>query len=639
MLVLEVVHGRKRGARFELAPPGASLGRSEANEVVLEDAHVSARHARIHVGVEGTAVEDLGSTQGTFIVREGARIALAERRERLFTGDLLELGTGEQRCALSVRLDEASAHLVSVKPLAEAADTAEKVRADPTTLAKLYEAQCNIGRTNDLAAVLAAVADAVFDLVPHATHVTVVLRDEPTASTGAETYVPVLTRARNGGESARFLPVTRAVYRRVLEERAAVLASEAAQELGASASIVRASVRSTIAVPLCRGEDMLGVIQVDNRHAPAMLKPHDLDVLLVLAEHAALAVAAARLIQRLAAAEEHARDENRFLRGREERRRSGAPPLVGDSEVMRALSAMIDKVADTRVTVLVEGETGTGKELVATAIHERSRRRGGLFVALNCAALSEGLLESELFGHRRGAFTGASEDKKGLFEIADGSTLFLDEITEAPVAIQSKLLRALQEGEIRPVGQGESKRVNVRVVAATNRDLEAEVRAGRFREDLYYRLNVFPIRVPPLRERRGDIPSLVRHFLARHASELCKAIAGVAPEAMDLLVAHDWPGNVRELDNELQRMALQVEAGAFVTGDLLSSRLRRGERLFREAGAVKGGLREMMDSVERYVIACALRDHGQNKTSAARALGITREGLHKKIRQLEAKGD
>jgi Nif-specific regulatory protein len=280
----------------------------------------------------------------------------------------------------------------------------------------------------------------------------------------------------------------------------------------------------------------------------------------------------------------------------------------------------------------VQGETGVGKELIAAAMHYRSRRRAQLFVTQNCAALPENLLESELFGHKKGSFTGAHEDKKGLFEIADGGTLFLDEVSEMPLSLQSKLLRVLQEGEIRPLGAVQEKQVNVRIVAATNRNLEKEVAEGRFREDLYYRLNVFPIRVPPLRERREDIPLLAVHFLARYGTELGKPAAGFSQQTMELLQAYGWPGNVRELENEVQRLVIQIEPGGFVTPELLSPKVRQLEGLVDRVKPTKGTLRERMDQLERWLLIEALRAHDNNKTAAAKTLGITREGLHKKLR-------
>jgi transcriptional regulator with PAS, ATPase and Fis domain len=265
-------------------------------------------------------------------------------------------------------------------------------------------------------------------------------------------------------------------------------------------------------------------------------------------------------------------------------------------------------------------------------VHYRSRRKDKLFVGQNCAAMPENLLESELFGHKKGAFTGAHEEKKGLFEIADGGTLFLDEVTEMPLSLQSKLLRALQEGEIRPIGATQERRVNVRIVAATNRNLEKEVAEGRFREDLYYRLKVFPLRVPPLRERREDIPLLAQYFLTRYTTEQGKSTGGFSQQALELLQGYDWHGNVRELQNEVQRLVIQVEQGGFVTPDLLSPRVRQVEGMIERVKPAKGTLKEMMDQLERWLLIEALREHQNNKTKAAGALGITREGLHKKLR-------
>jgi Nif-specific regulatory protein len=254
-----------------------------------------------------------------------------------------------------------------------------------------------------------------------------------------------------------------------------------------------------------------------------------------------------------------------------------------------------------------------------------------MFVAQNCAALPENLLESELFGHKRGAFTSADSDKKGLFEIADGGTLFLDEMGEMPVALQSKLLRVLQEGTIRPVGATSEKQVDVRIICATNRDLSAEVEQGRFRQDLYYRLMVFPIKLPPLRERREDIALLAAHFLTRYAEEYRVEVPGFTQDAQAALAAYNWPGNIRELENEIQRLVIQAESAHWIEVTDLSPRLRKIEGTVTRIAPKQGTLKEMMEQVERWMIAEALRDHGGNKTKTAAALGITREGLHKKL--------
>jgi Nif-specific regulatory protein len=642
VLRLEVTQGLAAGAVFEPAGEVVHIGRAPVNDVVLDDMHVSGEHARVLVADGRVVLTDLRSTNGTTLVRRGERLRLAGEHSAhdLETGDVIELGSGDGVTSMRVAIaDEADAgHIVSMRRLDEVEPAAAKIERDPTALEQLYSALKQVVAATDLDRVLIVIADAVLFLVPSATHVTIVLRDdEQGAGTTPAAFVPVMTRVRlpNGesGPPGGPVPITRAVYRRVVKERAAVLAADAPSEVGETESIMGASIRSTIGVPLWKGEEIIGVLQADNRNAPGTLNARDVEQLLVLAAGASLAVANARLIKRLVAAEDRLVKENVFLKGREEKRRSAAVEIIGKSDVMKKVVGQLDKVVDTRVTVLIEGETGTGKELIAAAVHYRSRRRDKLFVAQNCAALAESLLESELFGHKKGSFTGATDEKKGLFEIADGGTLFLDEITETPMSLQSKLLRALQEGEIRPVGATSPKHVNVRIVAATNRNLEDEVKAGRFREDLYYRLKVFPLRLPPLRERREDIPLLATHFLARYAEEIGKPAGGFTQQAMELMMGYNWPGNVRELQNEVQRLVIQLEPGAFATPELLSPRIRQVEGLVGRAGVTKGTLKDMMDAVEKFFLLESLREHHNNKTNSAKSLGITREGLHKKLRQ------
>jgi Nif-specific regulatory protein len=641
MLLLEVTQGLAAGSTFELTAEVVRIGRAPGNDVVLEDMHVSGEHLRLVLQPGHVVLTDLRSTNGTHLVRGETRRRLTGDGSAadLETGDVIELGTGDGVTSLRVTItdDADAAHIVSMRRLDEVEPAAAKFESDPNALGKLYTAQKRILAATDLDQVLIEVADAVLFLVPGATHVTLVLRDDDQGSDHtAAAFVPVMTRVRlpsgQSGPPAGPVPISRAIYRRVVKERAAVLAADAPTEVETE-SIMGASIRSTIGVPLWRGEEIIGVLQADNRNAPATLNARDVELLLVLAAGASLAVANARLIKRLVSAEDRLQKENSFLKGREEKRRNVAVEIIGTSEAMKKVIAQLDKVVDTRVTVLIEGETGTGKELIAAAVHYRSRRRDKLFVAQNCAALAESLLESELFGHKKGSFTGASEEKKGLFEIADGGTLFLDEITETPMSLQSKLLRALQEGEIRQVGATVAKHVNVRIVAATNRKLEDEVAAGRFREDLYYRLKVFPLNLPSLRERRDDIPLLAVHFLQRYAEEIGKPAGGITQQAMELMVGYNWPGNVRELQNEVQRLVIQLEPGAFATPELLSPRIRQVEGLVMRSGTAKGSLRDMIDAVEKYFLIESLREHGNNKTNAARSLGITREGLHKKIRQ------
>jgi two-component system response regulator HupR/HoxA len=334
----------------------------------------------------------------------------------------------------------------------------------------------------------------------------------------------------------------------------------------------------------------------------------------------------ARLVEELRRANERLAVENAYLREAS----VPAAEFVGVSAAVKEVLALVAKVAPSRSTVLVQGETGTGKELVARAIHAHSPRREELFVPVNCAALSEGLLESELFGHRKGAFTGAVADRKGLFEVADGGTLFLDEIAETDLGFQSKLLRVLQEGEIRPIGDSRTHTVDVRVVAATNRKLDEEVRAGRFREDLYYRLKVFPITIPPLRERPEDIAPIARHLVQRLATQIKKPVGELTPEALAALQRAPFRGNVRELANELERAMLLAEPGAPLTEDLFSAEILEAA----EADRPPGILQQKTDDFERRQILEALERHGGVKMRVAEELGMSYRGLMKKLRRL-----
>jgi transcriptional regulator with PAS, ATPase and Fis domain len=322
---------------------------------------------------------------------------------------------------------------------------------------------------------------------------------------------------------------------------------------------------------------------------------------------------------------------------------AGFGGLIGKSPAMRQLFSLIKTLAVTDSTVLIQGETGTGKELVARLIHYSSLRREGRFVAINCGALSEGLLESELFGHERGAFTGAVVQKRGKFELAHGGTIFLDEIGEVSPAMQVKLLRVLQERELQRVGGNEAIPVDVRVIAATNQDLNQRMAEGRFRRDLYYRLCVVPIHIVPLHERTEDIPALADHFLAKHQKRLKKQIAGILPEALDCLLCYAWPGNVRELENAIERAILLTAPGTWITADLLPDELRSKPRAAQSLNSLDpvgwqvltdsvkraGSMDPVLRSIEQGLVKRMVQEHGGNKSRAAKALGRTYRWLRK----------
>jgi Nif-specific regulatory protein len=641
VIVLEIVEGSALGGVFEFAEGPVTLGRADTNAVVLRDYHLSGQHGQIFLEGDQYIYRDLRSTNGSTIKRDGATLpvdATVDWEITLRSGDLLELGDPTAPVRVKVGLPAPAAvqegeradRLIASRSLIDLPVVTNRVEESPADALRIYKALAPLSTRLELGETIEATVEAAFQLLSRATHVTVLLRSEA----DRDRFTVALARTRReGGEptarSADPVKASRAVLRRVLESKAAVLTANAQEELGTSESIMGGRILSIVAVPLVRGDQITGLIQADNRASAGMFTEKDLEVALLLGAQATLAIDNAALVSRLKLAEDRLRGENRYLKRREEKIRFDS--IIGVSPAMKAVLGQLEKVIDTRATVCVLGETGTGKELIASAIHYQSRRQDKMFVAQNCAALPENLLESELFGHKKGAFTSADADKKGLFEIADGGTLFLDEMGEMPLTLQAKLLRTLQEGTIRPVGATTEKQVDVRIICATNRDLAAEVERGAFRQDLYYRLMVFPIRLPPLRERREDLPLLAEHFLRRYCQEYRRDIPGLAQDAVDALQGYAWPGNIRELENEIQRLVIQADTDGWIEVGALSPQIRKVEGTLARIAPKKGTLKDMMEQVERWLISEALREHDNNKTRTAATLGITREGLHKKL--------
>jgi transcriptional regulator with GAF, ATPase, and Fis domain len=641
VIVLEILHGTaaQRVHRIDPTRGGPiTLGRSPASTVPVTDYHLSGDHAQITQIGEHYVFRDLRSTNGSAVEREGRRVpidATARWEMALVDGDVLLLGNPADPVRISVRIgdeadDDLGNKLIASRSILDLPQVTHQIEGDPGLALRVYKALQPLGARLEPTEVIDATVTATFQLLQRATHVAVLLRSE----SDKDRFALAVSRQRPSttatpAGAADPVRASRAVLRRVLTDRAAVLTANAMEELSTSESIMGGQILSMLAVPLWRGDDIIGLIQADNRFSSGMFTDSDLEIALLLGAQAALAIDNATLVQRLRVAEERARGENVYLKRREVKIKFDN--IIGESPAMKTLLSQLERVIDTRATVCIEGETGTGKELIASAVHYQSSRRDKMFVAQNCAAMPENLLESELFGHKRGAFTSADSDKKGLFEIADGGTLFLDEMGEMPMSLQAKLLRVLQEGTIRPVGATAEKQVDVRIICATNRDLNAEVEKGRFRQDLYYRLMVFPIKLPTLRERREDIPLLAAHFLKRYVGEYSVDLPGFSQDALDALSSYNWPGNIRELENEVQRLVIQAESGHWIEVTDLSPRLRKIEGTVTRIAPKQGTLKEMMEQVERWLIAEALRDHGNNKTKTAQTLGITREGLHKKL--------
>ncbi|MCK4305530.1 MAG: sigma 54-interacting transcriptional regulator, partial [Candidatus Eisenbacteria sp.] len=413
-----------------------------------------------------------------------------------------------------------------------------------------------------------------------------------------------------------------------------LLCADAAAEPGfrEHESVVGLGILSLLCIPLRAGHEgrIVGTLYLDNRNTRGVFTPQDVSFLEGLAGMASLAISRLRRMDGL-------RRENIALR-QEAHQRYQFPEVIGNSPGMQQLFLRIRQLLVDTSTVLITGETGTGKEVVARAIHFNGPRKSDPFLALDCAALSESLLESELFGHVRGAFTNAYEDKPGLFEAAGSGTVLLDDIGQMSPAVQSKLLRVLQEREVRRVGAVRTTDVRARILCATNEDLREKVRSRTFREDLYYRISVIPLEIPPLRDRREDIPLLAGHFLRRFCREKDKRVS-LGEAALDLLCRHDWPGNVRQLEHEIEKIVVFAEDGETILPEDLSEEIRVAAGDCAPGGPAQSpsaprSLRSTMASYERYVLRQALALEGGNISRAAKRLGLTRQGLQQKMKRL-----
>ncbi len=512
----------------------------------------------------------------------------------------------------------------AVRPAAPAADPG----ATTERLLRIYR---RLAREDRLPPLLEQVVDAVMDLTD-AERGAIVVQAKP------GDRLEVIREIGREGEGVQF---SRSVIDRVLADGEPVLSVDAAADdrFDGSRSISHLNLRSVLAVPLVFRGEVLGAVYVDHRLRRGNFDEHDLARVEAFAELAALAVAHARALadareQSAKVAEQHAKlgelleareVEVEGLRARVEKGGGDRHGLIGNAPTMQRVFKLIDRLADTAVPVLIHGESGTGKELVARAIHDAGPRKKGPFVAENCGAIPETLLESVLFGHARGAFTGADKARAGLFEAANGGTIFLDEVGETSPGMQTKLLRVLQEGEVRRIGENTARPVDVRVIAASNRDLDALVESGQFRRDLYYRIHVVRLELPPLRERPEDIPALVRHFAARHG----RAELEVAPAALRVLAAHAWPGNVRELENEVLRWVALCD-GVVEAADLSPS-MHGTPTTAADPDDLR--IRPRVDRLERDLIARAMTKAKGNQTRAAELLGLSRFGLQKKLRR------
>ena len=642
-MIALIVH--RQGQRDEVSFTDASMiavGRAPGNALRIQDSRVSSLHGELVRRGGGWFYRDLRSTNGSVVVRGGVQTTvdgLKTAEVGLADGDALWLGDPADPVKIDVKigpdtLAAAGEHTVvgrrSIRD--ETAVARGLLGASTPEMDRLLGLLRDVGGDSEVGIVLGRVARYLFDAIPQAGLVAMVVTDRPDEP--ALLFDRDASDPREVSVEGSAVPYPRSLVEAAVAEREAVSAVFGiANEQSHDKSLGRLGAAGAIAAPLLAGGEASGALVVLGRSA---FSPTDLDRVAALAAQVGSAFLAARLLRRLRAVERRLREENRALKAQVE------PDVVftdiiGRSTAMRAVFEAMRLVMDTDATVLILGETGTGKELVARALHEKSRRLRQPFAAVNCAALSENLLESELFGHKKGSFTGAIDDKRGLFQVADKGTLFLDELGEMSLTLQAKLLRALQEGEILPVGSSKPIKVDVRIVGATHRDLRGLVKTGQFREDLFYRLNVFPIQLPPLRERRGDIGALATFLIEKYEKRFNKTVTGLTPSALAKLEAYGFPGNIRELENEMQRAVLLTPAGQGIDLASLSDAVRNAvaaapESLDAMSDVPEGSrLKETMEQLEREVLRRALEERGWNRSQTARDLGLSRQALMVKL--------
>jgi Nif-specific regulatory protein len=532
---IAAISGKLKGAIFNLTDEPLIIGRETAANVCVADASVSRRHSKIEKQDAGFVITDLESLNGTFINNVPVRSRILEHGDRVRIGDsqfLFLTHEGEASTKSSeVTLDEMQ---VTGPTLHVRLDDA--VYQMERNLGALMKVSTTINAIRGLDTLLERLLELLFEVVPAE-------RGAILLTNGELLQDSVVFGLNRGHGKDQPVNVSRTVVQQVLRDGTAVLASDAtAQAEFPTESFIETRALSVMCVPLVMVERKLGVLYLDTTAVRDHFNKDHLQLVTAIAGIAAVAIENARHFEWL-------QDENERLLADVNIEHN----MVGESSAMQRVYQFISKIAPRDATVLIGGESGTGKELAARAIHRNSKRAQKPFVAVNCAALTESLLESELFGHERGAFTGAIAQKKGRLEIADGGTVFLDEIGELTPPLQVKLLRVLQEREFERVGGTLTIKVDVRVIAATNKNLEDAMAAGQFRHDLYYRLNVVSLEMPPLRDRREDIMLLANYFVDKYGAKCNRKLKGISTEARTALLGYDWPGNVRELENTIER--------------------------------------------------------------------------------------
>jgi transcriptional regulator with GAF, ATPase, and Fis domain len=624
------IGGPLKGAAFSLPGGEVSIGRDSSNHLWAPDPALSRRHCLLVASDEQVFIRDLGSRNGTLV--NGVPVEEQQMRhgDQIYVGDSILLflldKDGEQPVRNPVEFQDTAA--LDGSPLLLRAEDSLYLQSEKTVaslpaserrardLNSLLKVATGIGGIRDQDSLQWQLLGFIFDVVP-AERGAVLLCDQPDEFTSTAAW----DRLRGPGHPVR---VSRTVVQRALGERVGLVVSDVLgnEALRQVKTLYELKVRSLLCVPLLVADRVLGAIYLDTTSPTVQFDEDHLQVMTAVAGIASLAFDNVRHWEKL-------QQENQALRAEIELEHN----MVGGSPAMRKVFDFIRRVAPTDSTVLIQGESGTGKELVARALHRNSSRADQPFVAINCAAIAETLLESELFGHEKGAFTGAAAQKKGKVEVAEGGTLFLDEIGELASGLQAKLLRVLQEREFERLGGTKPIKLNIRLIAATNRSLPDAVKAGAFRNDLYYRLNVVTLNVPALRERREDISVLAEHFAAKASRKCGMRAKPVSSEALGCLMHYDWPGNVRELENALERALVLGSTDSILPDDLPEAILEAGSAATTSTDKYHGNIKE----TKKQLILQALQQAKGNYIEAAKTLGMHPNSLLRLIRNLDLK--
>ena len=623
------VAGPLKDSVFVLDNPEVTLGRLETNGIAVPDMAVSRTHCAVRREAGRFRLQDLDSRNGTFVNSMPVKERWLEEGDRIEIGDsqfVFRIAGEEAAVSGPVQLEEGEA--VSGPTVILRREDAIYLQPERTILAStglptvrqlrdlqaLVQISQVINSTRDLGELARRLLQLILEFIP-ADRGAILLGSEKNHD-----FAAVFGLDRTAG-TRRPVPVSRTLVRRVMEQQVAMLSNDVPRDDRSSESLVASRTTAVLAVPLPGPEKALGAIYLASSNLAARFDEGHLQLATGIAGLAAVAFENVRRLEILESENERLQNEIQIEH-----------KMIGSSPAMQEVYRFIERAARQNSTVLIRGESGTGKELVARALHANSPRASQPFVAVNCAALTESLLESELFGHEKGAFTGAVAAKKGRIEIADGGTLFLDEIGELAPTLQAKLLRVLQEREFERVGGTRPLKVNIRVIAATNRELEQQMQRGAFRQDLFFRLNVVTVNVPPLRERREDILPLAQYFVGKHCRQASLHLKTISPEAQASLLQYDWPGNVRELENAMER-GVVLGSGGVIRAEDLPEPLAEAEPSPGSAAQYHEAVRQ----AKKDVIVKALERSGGSYTEAAKLLGIHVNYLHRVIRTLDLK--